>query len=103
MKRAVLYLRVSTIEQPTANQERELREIACRIGCKIVKVYKITAFRALRDPKFRPPPCRPPPLLEKLGWHAGAYSHRRETARCVCRVNALWRLDCSALAVCGFG
>ena len=28
MRRAVLYLRVSTIDQTTANQERELREIA---------------------------------------------------------------------------
>jgi DNA invertase Pin-like site-specific DNA recombinase len=28
MKRAVLYLRVSTIEQTTTNQEREQREIA---------------------------------------------------------------------------
>jgi hypothetical protein len=26
MKRAVLYLRVSTLDQTTANQERELRE-----------------------------------------------------------------------------
>jgi Resolvase, N terminal domain len=40
MKRAVLYLRVSTTEQTTANQERELREIAGRMGCEIVKVYK---------------------------------------------------------------
>jgi DNA invertase Pin-like site-specific DNA recombinase len=40
MKRAVLYLRVSTIDQTTANQERELREIAGRIGCEIVKVYR---------------------------------------------------------------
>ena len=39
MKRAVLYLRVSTIEQTTANQERELCEIAGRMGCQIVKVY----------------------------------------------------------------
>jgi hypothetical protein len=30
MKRAVLYLRVSTVDQTTANQERELREIAGR-------------------------------------------------------------------------
>jgi len=30
MKRAVLYLRVSTLDQTTANQERELREIAGR-------------------------------------------------------------------------
>jgi DNA invertase Pin-like site-specific DNA recombinase len=40
MKRAVLYLRVSTLDQTTANQERELREIAGRMGCDIVKVYK---------------------------------------------------------------
>jgi DNA invertase Pin-like site-specific DNA recombinase len=31
MKRAVLYLRVSTADQTTANQERELREIAGRV------------------------------------------------------------------------
>jgi DNA invertase Pin-like site-specific DNA recombinase len=40
MKRAVLYLRVSTFDQTTTNQERELREVAERIGCTIVKVYK---------------------------------------------------------------
>jgi DNA invertase Pin-like site-specific DNA recombinase len=40
MKRAVLYLRVSTIDQTTANQERELREVANRMGCEIVRVYK---------------------------------------------------------------
>jgi DNA invertase Pin-like site-specific DNA recombinase len=40
MKRAVLYLRVSTIDQTTANQGRELREIAGRMGCEIIKVYK---------------------------------------------------------------
>ena len=39
MKRAVLYLRVSTIDQTTANQERELRDVATRMGCEIVKVY----------------------------------------------------------------
>jgi DNA invertase Pin-like site-specific DNA recombinase len=40
MKRAVLYLRVSTIDQTTANQERELREVAGRMGCDIVKIYR---------------------------------------------------------------
>jgi DNA invertase Pin-like site-specific DNA recombinase len=40
MKRAVMYLRVSTIDQTTANQERELRDIASRMGCEIVKAYK---------------------------------------------------------------
>jgi DNA invertase Pin-like site-specific DNA recombinase len=40
MKRAVLYLRVSTIDQTTANQERELRDVASRMGCEITKIYK---------------------------------------------------------------
>src|SRR3981189_3628718 len=40
MKRAALYLRVSTADQTTANQERELREVASRMGCEIVKVYR---------------------------------------------------------------
>jgi DNA invertase Pin-like site-specific DNA recombinase len=40
MRRAVVYLRVSTLDQTTANQERELREFAGRMGCEIVKVYK---------------------------------------------------------------
>jgi DNA invertase Pin-like site-specific DNA recombinase len=40
MKRAVLYLRVSTIDQTTANQERELRDVAERAGWDVVKVYK---------------------------------------------------------------
>jgi DNA invertase Pin-like site-specific DNA recombinase len=39
-KRAVLYLRVSTQEQQTKNQEIELREVAGRMGCEIVKVYR---------------------------------------------------------------
>ena len=39
MKRAVLYLRVSTLDQTTANQERELRD-ASRMGWDIGKVYK---------------------------------------------------------------
>jgi DNA invertase Pin-like site-specific DNA recombinase len=37
VKRAVLYLRVSTLDQTKANQERELRAIADRMGCEIVK------------------------------------------------------------------
>jgi DNA invertase Pin-like site-specific DNA recombinase len=40
MRRAAVYLRVSTLDQTTANQERELREVAGRMGCEIVKVYK---------------------------------------------------------------
>ena len=40
MKRAVLYLRVSTVDQTTANQERELRQAAERAGWQVIKVYK---------------------------------------------------------------
>ena len=39
-KRAVLYLRVSTQDQRTSNQELELRQVAERMGCEIVHVYK---------------------------------------------------------------
>jgi DNA invertase Pin-like site-specific DNA recombinase len=44
MKRVVLYLRVSTIDQTTVNQERELREVASRIGCEIVRVIDCFAM-----------------------------------------------------------
>ena len=40
MKRAVLYLRVSTLDQTTANQERELRQAAERASWQVNKVYK---------------------------------------------------------------
>ena len=54
MKRAVLYLRVSTLEQTTANQERELREIAARMGCEIGKVYKDHGISGAKGRDKRP-------------------------------------------------
>src|SRR5262245_20515402 len=39
MRRAALYLRVSTDQQTTMNQERELRGAAIRMGCEIVAIY----------------------------------------------------------------
>src|ERR1700720_1895902 len=54
MKRAVLYLRVSTIDQTTANQERELREVANRMGCEIVKVYKDHGISGAKGRDKRP-------------------------------------------------
>jgi DNA invertase Pin-like site-specific DNA recombinase len=39
MRRAALYLRVSTDKQTTANQERDLRAVAERSGWSIVQVY----------------------------------------------------------------
>jgi DNA invertase Pin-like site-specific DNA recombinase len=54
MKRAVLYLRVSTVDQTTANQERELREIAGRMGCEIVKVYRDHGISGAKGRDKRP-------------------------------------------------
>jgi DNA invertase Pin-like site-specific DNA recombinase len=54
MKRAVLYLRVSTIEQTTANQEGELREIAGRMGWDVVKVYKDDGISGAKGRDKRP-------------------------------------------------
>jgi DNA invertase Pin-like site-specific DNA recombinase len=54
MKRAVLYLRVSTIDQTTANQERELREVAGRMGCEIVHVYKDHGISGAKGRDERP-------------------------------------------------
>ena len=54
MKRAVLYLRVSTVDQTTANQERELREIAGRMRCEVVKVYKDHGISGARGRDRRP-------------------------------------------------
>jgi DNA invertase Pin-like site-specific DNA recombinase len=54
MKRGVLYLRVSTVEQTTANQERELREIASRMGCEITHVYKDHGISGAKGREERP-------------------------------------------------
>ena len=54
MKRAVLYLRVSTLDQTTANQDRELREVAGRMGCEIVQVYKDHGISGAKGRDKRP-------------------------------------------------
>jgi DNA invertase Pin-like site-specific DNA recombinase len=54
MKRAVLYLRVSTTDQTTANQERELREVSSRMGCEIVRVYKDHGISGAKGRNGRP-------------------------------------------------
>src|SRR6266850_5253681 len=54
MKRAAIYLRVSTTDQTTANQERELREIASRSGLEIVKVYKDHGISGAKGRDKRP-------------------------------------------------
>ena len=67
MRQAVIYLRVSTIEQTTANQERELREIAGRMGCEIVKVYRDHGISGAKGRDRRP-------AFDKLCRDAGAIS-----------------------------
>jgi DNA invertase Pin-like site-specific DNA recombinase len=54
MKRAVLYLRVSTTDQTTANQERELREVAERAGWHITQVYKDHGISGAKGRDRRP-------------------------------------------------
>ena len=54
MKRAVLYLRVSTIEQTTANQERELRQAAERAGWEVTKVYRDQGISGAKSRDKRP-------------------------------------------------
>jgi DNA invertase Pin-like site-specific DNA recombinase len=54
MTRAVLYLRVSTVDQTTANQERELRAVAKRAGWEIVKVYKDHGISGAKGRDKRP-------------------------------------------------
>ncbi len=54
MKRAVLYLRVSTTDQTTANQERELREVAERAGWQVVHVYKDHGISGAKGRDKRP-------------------------------------------------
>jgi DNA invertase Pin-like site-specific DNA recombinase len=54
MKRAVLYLRVSTADQTTANQERELRQVAERAGWEIVHVYKDHGISGAKGRDKRP-------------------------------------------------
>jgi DNA invertase Pin-like site-specific DNA recombinase len=52
--RAALYLRVSTTEQTTENQERELRIVAERMGHEIVEVYQDLGFSGSKGRDKRP-------------------------------------------------
>jgi DNA invertase Pin-like site-specific DNA recombinase len=58
MRKAALYLRVSAIDQTATTREHELREIASRMNCEIVKLY--------RDEEVSGTTVRKRPQLEKL-------------------------------------
>src|SRR3954464_15608371 len=53
-KRAAIYLRVSTYEQTTHNQERALREVAARSGHEIIAVYRDEGISGSRGRDQRP-------------------------------------------------
>src|SRR5712691_3645669 len=54
MRRAAVYLRVSTLDQTTANQERELRQVAERMGLDVAKVYKDHGISGAKGRDKRP-------------------------------------------------
>jgi DNA invertase Pin-like site-specific DNA recombinase len=53
-KRVAVYTRVSTDHQTTENQERELRDIARRMGWTIVKVYRDEGISGAKSRADRP-------------------------------------------------
>jgi DNA invertase Pin-like site-specific DNA recombinase len=54
MKRAALDLRVSTLDQNTDNQERELREVAVRSGNEVTKIYRDHGISGAKGRDQRP-------------------------------------------------
>lgn len=53
-KKAALYLRVSTAEQTTENQRRELEAVAKRSGWEIVEVYEDNGISGAKGRELRP-------------------------------------------------
>jgi DNA invertase Pin-like site-specific DNA recombinase len=53
-KRVALYLRVSTDQQTTDNQERELRQVAERAGWTVTEVYRDRGISGAKDRAQRP-------------------------------------------------
>jgi len=54
MKRAAIYLRVSTSKQETSNQRRELEAVAARSGWQIVKTYEDAGISGAKGRDKRP-------------------------------------------------
>ena len=53
-KRVALYLRVSTAEQTTANQRRQLKAVAARHGWTVVRVFEDAGISGAKDRNERP-------------------------------------------------
>jgi DNA invertase Pin-like site-specific DNA recombinase len=54
MRRVALYVRVSTADQTTENQERELTAIAARMGWEVVSIYKDEGISGSKGRDKRP-------------------------------------------------
>jgi len=54
MKTVAIYTRVSTDHQTTENQERELREVAERMGWEIVEIYRDEGVSGAKSREHRP-------------------------------------------------
>ena len=54
MRRVALYVRVSTADQTTENQERELTVIAARMGWEVVSIYKDEGISGAKGRDKRP-------------------------------------------------
>src|SRR6516164_4910356 len=54
MKRAAIYLRVSTSDQHTSNKEAELRQAAELAGCEVANVYKDHGISGAKGRDKRP-------------------------------------------------
>src|SRR6201981_3606753 len=54
MKRAAIYLRVSTLDQTTSNQEHEHRQAAERAGWQVAKIYKDHGISGAKGRNGRP-------------------------------------------------
>src|ERR1700736_3744621 len=53
-KRVAIYLRVSTAEQTTTNQRRELHAVATRHGWSVVQVFEDAGISGAKGRKDRP-------------------------------------------------
>ena len=74
MRRTALYLRVSTQDQTTANQERELRAVATRVGYEITKIYKDQGVSGANGRDKRPQfdaLCKDDTGSLMSSWHGG--------------------------------
>jgi Resolvase, N terminal domain len=74
MKWAILYLRVSTLDQTTANQERELRQVAERAGWEVVHLNKAHGISGAKGKDKRlhsTRSARRPPAGSLMWWWLG--------------------------------